>query len=422
MVFYDLIIHDPTKFWRSVDTIDRLVKELEKVVTCENIIKIEVKVWESHSSYESYFFHNDGSILCSKKEKNGLVRAISTPTIKQKLEAELQNKLPQSIQQIKIDGKTPTIPGTEVEMQQNLAETQKNIEDLLNQLRQTTKINEIPTIKPKVEAESLNNSPQNVQPIKTNEKVQTPNFLLIKDNEAQEKSFVDMQTEVSKMSLEEIQKIIIYDIVAKINYKYSSEKLLFVSKDDKTLSDELTKHLTCTYKMLIVSAEDLNNPFKLTRRYICETKVSINGDCEYNEMHRYFTGPIGFKYDELFKEHLVRIYVLKNNVIICEINNSGMSHKNLPEDPGVIHMFKNMFEKCLYAMNLYLVHVHEFRRKPFGEIKEIYCQMMGNFRREVISSGAIGYGTIGYGGFKVPNDADEMVNIMIKVNEFGIHF
>jgi len=209
------------------------------------------------------------------------------------------------------------------------------------------------------------------------------------------------------MSLGEIKKITIYNSANKFNYKYSPQKFLFKSKDgNMTLSDELTKHLTCTYKMLIFSAENPNNPFELTRKYVCEKKVLIQDD-EFLEMNKYRKDQLvvkggKFNFNELFKRHLIRIYLIKNNSIIGEFNDRGLFYKNCFK---IVDLHTGEFYKCQKAIKSYIDHVCEFREKPFEEIEKIYCRMKIN-------------NNVYLTALNMPNNVNDMINIMIKANEF----
>jgi hypothetical protein len=332
--------------WYSTEI--ELVSRLERIVTLENYQKTKVKVFDnSHHWLGYYCFSASGTHLFLEDDCK---KQILTPTINQKLNAELSN-----------------------------------------------------------------NSPQSVQPIKTNEKPQTQNYLLIKDNEIQEKSFDDIQKEVSRMSLVDIQKITLYNLADKVTYNFSTQKALFESKDGKTLSDELTKHLSCTYKMLIVSAEDPNNPFKLTKKYMCEQKVLLKPPfsdvSEYDEMNSYRINQSvinggEFKVDGLFKGHLVRIFLIKNNTIIGGINHCGIFYKGRHKVPTG----SGEFNKCQTAIQSYFDHLYEFRKKPLEEIKKIYTEISSLIVK--VHSSELE---------KKMNNADEMVDIMIKVNELAMH-
>jgi hypothetical protein len=420
-------------------TTDQLIKELEKVVTSENIKTIAVTVYEENGSAifpTGYCFNHDGSYLHPKS--NSLGNKILTPTIKQKLDAESKNNSPQNVQPNKTyryfsigndkplgncDTFDQLIKELEIVVTSKNIKTIKVVEDedygnivtISNywfyhdgsylHLGWCPLVATFPTpsIKQKLDAEK-NNPPQNIQTTKINE-----NYLLIKDNDVQEKSFDDLQKELSKMLLSEIQKITLYNLADKIIYKFSTQKILFESNNSKTLSDELTKHLTCIYKMLIVSAEDPNNPFKLTKKYICEKKVLIQ-DNESLELSQYRRNQLvshgsEFKFDGLFKGHLVRIFLIKNNIIIGEINNAGLFHKN--KHKGVIA--SGAFINCQKAIVSYIDYVNEFRKKSFEEIKKIYSQMEID---KIVCLPAL----------NILNNVDKIVDIMIKANELNIFF
>jgi hypothetical protein len=330
------------KIGHSFETMYQLIKEVENIgVTHELLTRVEVLTLNKNTVSGCYSFCQSGAYLYLKSDPE---KKIQTPGIKQKLDAE--------------------------------------------------------SIK-KTQTELINNSPQNVQPIKTDEKLQAENFLLMRDNDAQEKSFDDIQKEVSKMSLDEIKKISLYHFPTKFLYKYSPEKMLFVSKDDTIqLPYNLTEHLICTYTMLIISVEDQNNPFKLTKKYMCEKKVLIQTN-EYEEMQQYRRGQLidhggEFKFDGLCKGHLVRIFLIKNKIIIGEINEFGVFYKNCFKE----HLGRGEFMKCQDAIEAYICYVCDFRTKPFEEIKKIYQQ-------KVTAAAAL----------KVPDTADGMINFLIKANE-----
>jgi len=369
-------------------------------------------------------------------------KEIATPTINKKIEAEMINNSPQSVQQIKADKylliKDNKVLGDIATLNQLIKELEKivtceNIKMIKVLLYERYGTNACsiyyyfnhdgsylhlgglplvatiptPSIKQKLIAESKNNPLQNVQPNKIDE-----NYLLIKDNDLQEKSFDDLKKDVSKMSLDEIQKITIYNSTTKIKYKFSTQKSLFENTaGDMTLSDELTKHLLCTYKMLIVSAENPDNPFELTKKYICEKKVLIQ-DSEFNEMSAYRKNqPIiaggEFKFDGLSKGYLVRIYWIKNNIIIGELNDRGIFHKNYFMEnlaPGEYHT-------CQEAVKSYMKHIYEFRKKPLEEIKKtamIWGRLQVPYYRLTLEH-------------RINNNTDDMINFMIKANELDMY-
>jgi hypothetical protein len=339
-------------------TLTELIRRLEDIITCENVSRVKIMtLGTERRPIDNYRFMENGAYL--QLDKDALDK-IMTPTIKLKLMAELQNKYPQKI---KSDDKPET--------------------------------SQHPLIKQKLDYERLDNMPQTVQQVKVDDKP----YLLIKGDEVQPKSFAEIQKEVSKMSVDEIKKITIYMLSSNQTYKYSPEKLLFVNKDDTLLlPHNLTEHLICTYKMLIVSAEDPNNPFELTKKYMCEKKVLIREN-EWNEMYDYYQDHfIEFKRDGLFKGYLVRVFLIKNNIIIGEINDRGLFYKNYKKD--------NTQLAIRQAIKSYIAHVYEFREKPREEIEKIYNKMMI-------------YQKVYLCGLRAcPNDADEMVNIMVKRNEF----
>jgi hypothetical protein len=441
MVFYVLKIDGENR--HGFDTLCQLIEELENVVTCENLKTTKVKRYEKELNPETYYFCDDGSYLVLKNDK----KRIATPAIKQKLDAEskkinspleshkyflCKNDLPlcnfDTIDQLikELEGvvtceniKTISVVVCEESGGIRFSLCYRFTYDgaCLFMTDHIEKTIPTPTVKLKLEAESKNNSPQNVQPIKTNEKPQTPNYLLIKDNEPNEKSFDDLRKELSKMSLGEIQKITIYSLTDKVIFKYSPEKMLFESKDSTIqLSYYLTEHLICTYKMLIVSAEDPNDPFKLTKKYMCEKKVLIKGS-EFEEMQEYRrvqehrTDQIAgeFKFDGLFKGHLVRIFLVKNNIIIGEINDRGIFYKSLFK----LRLNAGEYEKCQKAIESYINYVTEFRKKPLEEIKKIYTEMR-------IHDGSSLHDGPSLNAFKMPYNVDVMVNLMIKANEFNM--
>jgi hypothetical protein len=437
----------------NFDTVDQLIKELEKVVTRENIRTINVVVYHEIEGIpypRCYGFNHYGTCLHAEHEKE-----ILTPTIKQKLDAELKNNPPQNVQPAKLWKylliKDDKVIGDFVSLDYTLKElekvvTRENIKTINVFGRVDTACPKnyylshdgsrlhsdkdpygdvIPTpgIKQKLDAESKKNPPQNVQtyttnekpqqqnvePIKTNEKPQPKNYLLIKDNYVKEKSFDDLKKEVSQMSLDEIEKTTIYDLGAKVSFKYSLQKLLFEMNEGVTFSDELTKHLTCTYKMLILSAEDPNEPFELTKKCICEKKVLILND-EYIEMSKYRKDQLvesggEFKVDGLFKGHLVRIFLIKNNAIIGEINERGIFYKTNFKG----RIASGEFMKCHEAMKSYIDYVNEFRKKPLEEIRKIYLGMIKHDLFTLFDD----HPAI----ISKKNNVDEMIDFMIKTNE-----
>ena len=236
-----------------------------------------------------------------------------------------------------------------------------------------------------------------------------PKFVLIKYNDATQMNYDCLLQEVSKMKLDEIKEISIYDVSHVALYKYLHHKNQFENKGGMALPKELTKHLAIFYKMLIVSAEDLDNPFKLTQKYICEKEI-VKEDEGYEEMNKYRTAQLrsnggDFEYENLFKGHLVRIYILKENVIIGEINNRGLYYKG-----SFKTVMGDKFIKCTKAMSKYDDHLSDFRSKPIEIVKNIFLEMAREFALFNIHIED-----------EINNhitNVDTLVNCMIKLNEF----
>jgi len=242
---------------------------------------------------------------------------------------------------------------------------------------------------------------------------QTPRYLIIKGQDLYEKSSQDLEKEISGLDLQTIRTVIIYDLQTKDTYTFSDTEFVFKSKcKNKQLSLNLTQHLTATYKMLIVTAEDPTNPFKLTKKYICEKKVLLNNTDESVEMRDYrvvqLVGMGGeFKYDGLTAGHLVKIYFVKNNVIIGELNNKNILYN------GVVVNTPNSGEfcKCNSAVSDYITHVNTFRKKSAAEISAIYYEFLR----------AIGPNHEVFCPYLTINESYKMIDIMIKANELIIY-
>lgn len=152
---------------------------------------------------------------------------------------------------------------------------------------------------------------------------------------------------------------------------------------------------------------------------MCEKKVLIQSN-EYDEMQtyrkaqEYYENRHGdccgeFEFEGLYKGHLVRIFLVKNNSIIGEINNHGVVYKNCFK----VCLNVGEFAKCQEAIRLYDAHVCEFRNKPLEAIQHIYLGMV---------SGTFYLPNHPYNTATKMDNADDMVNFMIRATELEFYF
>ena len=237
-----------------------------------------------------------------------------------------------------------------------------------------------------------------------------PVYLLIKDGIPEEKTLNVIIEEMKKTNINDLKKSVIYDVTNKISYTFSDEEKKFKSKCDKFLPIDLAQYLTVKYKMMIVSAENPSNPFELSYKYVCEDVVDIIENGEIKEMDNYCKSQVTkgkFSLYRVFTGFLVRIYIIKNNIIIGEITSEGIYHKNkqlMTPDTE----YSTTYSICMGAIGKYYDTVNEFRKRPIEEILKIFRQ-----KQEI---GGI-LKSADYEINHVTKNADEMINYILKFNE-----
>jgi len=274
-----------------------------------------------------------------------------------------------------------------------------------------------PTIKKKLVPSPVQEVPISV-PIE-------PLYLIITNNTPKEMTYDNLLKEIKTKNIDALKRLNIYDLLSKILYKFSEKKKLFVSECGKDLSSDLTNHLSVNYKMMIVSADNLNNPFELTTNYMFESNALFNDD-EFDEMNNYRLCQLPqihggkFKFQDLCKGYLVRIFILKNDICIGMIDGSGLSYK------GTIQITKfplGEFESCRQNILKYYEYIKEFKNRPIKEIQDIYNSI--NCITDLNSNK--GHSLLSFSPNvlvhnQVTNNANQMVDIMAQVNELRLAF
>jgi len=109
-------------------------------------------------------------------------------------------------------------------------------------------------------------------------------------------------------------------------YTYDSQANLFKASNGSKLPDELTKHLSTTYKLIMHFYEDLNNPVKTFQKELCpEQFVSKDNSVDNVKTYlMYLTNSQKLKYEPSEHAKLYRIDVMRNDKKVGEINETGL--------------------------------------------------------------------------------------------------
>lgn len=126
-----------------------------------------------------------------------------------------------------------------------------------------------------------------------------------------------------------LTKIIDVDTMKIYNYEHGEGKMLSYVNEEVALNEPALESLYVNYKILLIYVENKNNPFKLSKKYICEKKIIPNTLDESTEMDKYHISTINkeFKYDDIKNFIIAKILIVKNDIIIGEIKNNCIFYK-----------------------------------------------------------------------------------------------
>jgi len=248
----------------------------------------------------------------------------------------------------------------------------------------------------------------------------TQTFLIIHDNIPEEVTMDQLQDRIKKITEKDAKTITIFDTTKKEVFTFSDKVIGFVNSSNEMLLPDFMKHLCVNYKMMIVTAENPNNPFELTKKYICEKTVLVHNN-EYLEMDKYRVSQLtdeggAFKYDGLFKGELVRIFYLRNDVIIGSLTNSGLFYKGVCKHSSLRENSET--EQCRIAIGRYYNTIKSFKLKPVEQITELFKKT--NYDTFLGNKNPLFFNFDIFKADNIINSPAIMVDIMLKMNELQL--
>lgn len=134
-------------------------------------------------------------------------------------------------------------------------------------------------------------------------------------------------------------------------YTYDPQTNLFKASNGSKLPDELTKHLSNNYKLIMHFYEDLNNPIKTFQKEMCPEQFVSKDNSIYNVKTylMYLTNSQKLKYEPSEHAKLYRVDIIRNDEKVGEINEIGLYFNNILVMSSLGELFQS-FKKIMQSV------------------------------------------------------------------------
>lgn len=136
-------------------------------------------------------------------------------------------------------------------------------------------------------------------------------------------------------------------------YTYDSQANLFKASNGSTLSEELTKHFSANYKLVMHFCEDLNNPAKTFTKEMCSEQL-ISQNISVKHVQTYLLHLSNSKKLVYVPEQFKNIYlidILCNDKKVGELNEIGLYYNN--------HIVMNSIGEPYESFKVIMKHVRK---------------------------------------------------------------